>query len=41
MDSPRHHFLQADIADSDAIEAAISDFDPDAVLHLAALTLDQ
>jgi dTDP-glucose 4,6-dehydratase len=36
MASPRHHFLQADIADSDAIEAAISDFDPDVVLHLAA-----
>jgi dTDP-glucose 4,6-dehydratase len=36
MGSPRHHFLQADIADSDAIEAAISDFDPDAVLHLTA-----
>jgi dTDP-glucose 4,6-dehydratase len=34
--SPRHHFLQADVADCHAMEAAISDFDPDAVLHLAA-----
>jgi dTDP-glucose 4,6-dehydratase len=34
--SPRHHFLQADIADSRAMETALRDFDPDAVLHLAA-----
>jgi hypothetical protein len=34
--SPRHHFLQADVADSRAMETAFRDFDPDAVLHLAA-----
>jgi dTDP-glucose 4,6-dehydratase len=36
MASPRHQFLHADIADSDAMDAAFRDFDPDAVLHLAA-----
>jgi dTDP-glucose 4,6-dehydratase len=36
MGSPRHHFLQADIADGEAMEGAFRDFDPDAVLHLAA-----
>jgi dTDP-glucose 4,6-dehydratase len=34
--SPRHHFLKADVADSAAMEAAFIDFEPDAVLHLAA-----
>jgi dTDP-glucose 4,6-dehydratase len=34
--SPRHHFLKADIADSAAMTAAFRDFEPDAVLHLAA-----
>jgi dTDP-glucose 4,6-dehydratase len=34
--SPRHRFLQADIADSEAMDAAFREFDPDAVLHLAA-----
>jgi NAD-dependent epimerase/dehydratase family protein len=41
MASPRHHFLQADVADCDAMEAAISDFDPDAVLHLAPESHDR
>jgi dTDP-glucose 4,6-dehydratase len=36
MASPRHSFLQADVAASDAMDTAICDFDPDAVLHLAA-----
>ncbi len=34
--SARHHFVQADVADSTAMEQAFRDFDPDAVLHLAA-----
>jgi dTDP-glucose 4,6-dehydratase len=36
MTAPRHRFLQADIADGRAMETAFRDFDPDAVLHLAA-----
>src|SRR5262249_42803443 len=36
MTPPPPPLLQADITHCDAIEAAISDFDPDAVLHLAA-----
>ena len=36
MLSPRHCFLHADVADSDAMDTALRDFDPDAVLHLAA-----
>jgi dTDP-glucose 4,6-dehydratase len=36
MAAPRHHFLQADIADGHAMETAFRDFDPDIVLHLAA-----
>jgi dTDP-glucose 4,6-dehydratase len=36
MVSPRHRFLQADIADSRAMETAFRDFDSDAVIHLAA-----
>ena len=36
MASPRHQFLQADIADAAAMNSAFSDFDPDAILHLAA-----
>ena len=36
MGSPRHRFLEADIADGVTMEAAFADFDPDAVLHLAA-----
>jgi dTDP-glucose 4,6-dehydratase len=34
--SPLHRFLKADIADNRAIETAFADFQPDAVLHLAA-----
>jgi dTDP-glucose 4,6-dehydratase len=36
MVSPLHHFLQADIANGEVIETAFRDFEPDAVLHLAA-----
>ena len=36
--SQRHHFLKADVADQVTMERAISDFDPDAILHLAAET---
>jgi dTDP-glucose 4,6-dehydratase len=36
MASPRHRFLHADIADSNAMDTAFRDFDPDVVLHLAA-----
>jgi dTDP-glucose 4,6-dehydratase len=36
MASPHHHFLQADVAESRAMDTALRDFDPDAVLHLAA-----
>ncbi|MBD9413076.1 dTDP-glucose 4,6-dehydratase [Pseudomonas sp. PDM16] len=35
-DSSRYRFLQADIADSDAVSAALADFQPDAIMHLAA-----
>ena len=34
--SPHHRFLQADIADSAAMTTAFAEFEPDAVLHLAA-----
>jgi dTDP-glucose 4,6-dehydratase len=34
--SPHHHFLQADVTESRAMDMAFRDFDPDAVLHLAA-----
>jgi dTDP-glucose 4,6-dehydratase len=36
MLSPNHSFVHADVADSDAMDTALHDFDPDAVLHLAA-----
>jgi len=36
MDSPRHQFVHADVADESAVDDAFRDFDPDAVLHLAA-----
>ena len=36
--TPRHRLVQADIADRHRMEAAFRDFDPDAVLHLAAET---
>ena len=34
--SPLYSFIQADIADANAVQAAFKDFQPDAVLHLAA-----
>jgi dTDP-glucose 4,6-dehydratase len=34
--SSMHHFLKADILDSTAVESAFSNFDPDAIIHLAA-----
>src|SRR6478735_5685946 len=36
MDSPSHRFVHADVADESAADGAFRDFDPDAVLHLAA-----
>ncbi len=33
---PRYQFLQADICDASAMRSALSDFQPDAVMHLAA-----
>lgn len=35
-DSPRYSFLQADIADSARVNQALQDFQPDAIMHLAA-----
>ncbi|WP_375740611.1 dTDP-glucose 4,6-dehydratase [Pseudomonas boanensis] len=35
-DNPRYQFIQADIADSKAVDAALARFQPDAVMHLAA-----
>lgn len=35
-ESPRYHFLQADIADRAAMDAAFSAFNPNIVMHLAA-----
>lgn len=35
---PRYRFLKADICDADAMRAAFGDFEPDAVIHLAAET---
>ncbi|MCH7226440.1 dTDP-glucose 4,6-dehydratase [Haloferula sp. A504] len=35
---PGYHFLQADIADADAVRAAFSDFQPESLIHLAAET---
>ena len=35
-ESPRYSFLKADICDAPAIEKAITDFQPDAIMHLAA-----
>ena len=34
--SPHYRFIQADICDSDAVNAAFADFQPDAIMHLAA-----
>lgn len=33
---PRYRFLKADIADSDAVSRALAQFQPDAIMHLAA-----
>tara|TARA_Y100001963_G_scaffold150786_1_gene232511 strand:+ start:1367 stop:2428 length:1062 start_codon:yes stop_codon:yes gene_type:complete len=35
-DSPRYRFVQADIADSEQVAATLAEFQPDAVMHLAA-----
>jgi dTDP-glucose 4,6-dehydratase len=35
-DHPRFGFVRADIADAAAIKAALADFEPDVILHLAA-----
>ncbi|QWC56588.1 dTDP-glucose 4,6-dehydratase [Erythrobacter sp. 3-20A1M] len=35
-DDPRYRFVQADICDGEAVAAAIEDFRPDAIMHLAA-----
>ena len=34
--SPQYHFLKADICDAGTFSAAIEEFTPDAVVHLAA-----
>ena len=36
VQSPRYRFLQADIADSAAVNLALDEFQPDAIMHLAA-----
>lgn len=35
-DSPRYRFVQADIADSDRVASVLAEFQPDAIMHLAA-----
>lgn len=35
-DHPRYRFLKADIADSEALSRALAQFQPDAIMHLAA-----
>lgn len=35
-DHPRYRFLKADIADSEAVSSALAQFQPDAIMHLAA-----
>ena len=35
-ESPRYQFAQADIADSAAVSHTLSEFQPDAIMHLAA-----
>jgi dTDP-glucose 4,6-dehydratase len=37
-ESPRHHLQQVDIADGKAVEKVFEEFQPDAILHLAAET---
>ncbi|MEM9356398.1 MAG: dTDP-glucose 4,6-dehydratase [Pseudomonadota bacterium] len=34
--SPRYHFIKADIADRSAMDQVINDYQPDAIMHLAA-----
>ena len=34
--SPRYHFIKADIADRSAVDKVFADYQPDAVMHLAA-----
>jgi dTDP-glucose 4,6-dehydratase len=34
--NPRFGFVQADICDAEAVKAAVTDFDPDILIHLAA-----
>ena len=35
-ENPRYRFLQADIGDSEAVSQALAEFQPDAIMHLAA-----
>jgi len=35
-DSPRYHFVRADIADSPVVAQTLTDFQPEAIMHLAA-----
>jgi dTDP-glucose 4,6-dehydratase len=35
-DSPAYQFVEADVADAEAVRAALESFQPDAILHLAA-----
>lgn len=35
-DSPRYHFAQLDICDADGVAKLFADFQPDAIMHLAA-----
>ncbi len=35
-DNPRYRFVQADIADSERVATALAEFQPDAIMHLAA-----
>ena len=35
-DSPRYRFVHADIADSERVAASLAEFQPDAIMHLAA-----
>ncbi|MFC3608516.1 dTDP-glucose 4,6-dehydratase [Stutzerimonas tarimensis] len=35
-DSPRYRFVQADIGDRERVSEALSEFEPDAIMHLAA-----
>jgi len=38
MDNPAHRFVEADIANETAVDAAFANFKPEAVMHLAAET---